>query len=136
MSKNHLAVVWIFLLLGCGSSPPASHPMKLANPASVHCGEVGGNLRIETLGNRGQIGVCYFDQNRQCEEWALFRNECPVGGLSVQGLPTSGARYCVIRGGQYEMTQAASGNLPEQGRCVLPRGTICDVAVLWQGSCG
>ena len=60
--------------------------MQLTNPASVHCGEVGGELRIESLGNSGEVGVCWFEDGRQCEEWALLRGECPVGGRRVTGL--------------------------------------------------
>ena len=128
-------VCGLLIWVGCSTdSKPA--PVQLANPASVHCDKVGGELRIETLGNRGQIGVCYFADGRQCEEWALFRDQCPVGGRKVTGLPTDGARYCVIRGGQYKMTQSATRGMPEQGNCTLPDGVVCDTAVLWQGSCG
>ena len=128
-------VCGLLLWVGCSmGAKPA--PVQLANPASVHCDKVGGELRIETIGNRGQIGVCYFKDGRQCEEWALFRDECPVGGRKVTGLVTDGARYCVIRGGQYTMTHAATGDMPEQGNCTLTDGVVCDTAVLWQGSCG
>jgi putative hemolysin len=32
---------------------------------------------------KGQYGVCFFEDNRQCEEWALLRGDCPVGGKKV-----------------------------------------------------
>lgn len=131
-----IGLVCGLLLWGACSMGAKPGTVQLANPASVHCGKVGGDLRIETIGNRGQIGVCYFEDGRQCEEWALFRGECPVGGRKVTGLVTDGARYCVIRGGQYKMTQAGTSDAPEQGNCTLPDGTVCDAAVLWQGSCG
>lgn len=130
-----ILVCSLSLGLAC-STATRSNPVQLANPASVHCGKVGGELRIETLGNRGQIGVCDFEDGRQCEEWALFRGECPIGGRKVTGLVTDGARYCVIRGGQYKMTQGETDHVPEQGNCTLPDGKVCDTAVLWQGSCG
>mgnify|MGYP003704916783 CR=1 FL=1 len=25
--------------------------------------------------------VCVFADNRQCEEWAMMRDRCPVGGI-------------------------------------------------------
>ena len=50
-------------------------------------------------GDGGQIGVCYFEDNRQCEEWALMRGECPVGGVKVTGYVTPAGRYCAITGG-------------------------------------
>ena len=62
-----ILVCSLSLGLAC-STATRSNPVQLANPASVHCGKVGGELRIETLGNRGQIGVCDFEDGRQCEE--------------------------------------------------------------------
>lgn len=52
----------------------------LANPASVNCGKVGGNLVIQKNPDGSEYGMCYFGKNKGCEEWALFRGECPVGG--------------------------------------------------------
>lgn len=132
-----VSVFLAILFLGaCVHESPNQKVVGLANPASVNCGKVGGDLQIESIGDQGQVGVCFFADGRQCEEWALFRGECPVGGRSVTALKTEGARYCVIRGGRYEMTRAQTQGEPEQGRCTLPNGTVCDAAVLWQGSCG
>ena len=35
--------------------------VRLANPASVHCEEVGGHLKLEKTLDGGSLGVCYFD---------------------------------------------------------------------------
>jgi putative hemolysin len=48
----------------------------LANPASVHCEEVGGTLDIRTGTDGGQVGYCIFPDKSECEEWALLRGEC------------------------------------------------------------
>lgn len=105
----------------------------MANPASVHCKEVGGSLRIEKKPPSGsEYGVCYFDDNRQCEEWALFRDECPLGGKKVTGYITPASRYCAIIGGQYSMTGFEG---EEQGSCTLKNGNVCDVWELWEGKC-
>jgi len=128
-------VLFLVSLAACTNASSPEKGMKLANPASVHCGEVGGELRIERLGNQGEIGICWFEDGRQCEEWALFRGECPVGGRRVTGLVTPGSRYCAIRGGQYAMTDAATATELERGRCTLPDGTVCEVAALVQGRC-
>ncbi len=53
-------------------------PLKLANPASVHCEQNGGKLKIMT-GDGGQSGVCLFDDGTRCEEWRFFRKECAPG---------------------------------------------------------
>ena len=127
-----LAVVF---LVACTNGSPPKPKLGLANPASGHCGEVGGELRIESLGDRGQIGVCYFEDGRQCEEWALFRGECPVGGRRVTGFVTERARYCAIRGGRYEMTRAETATEPERGRCSLPDGSVCAAAGAGSGNC-
>ena len=83
---------------------PTPAAVGLANPASVNCDKVGGELQIEKNGAGAEYGVCIFEDNRQCEEWALFRGQCPMGGLRVTGYRTPGARYCVIRGGTYTVT--------------------------------
>jgi len=56
---------------------------EIVNPASENCLKQGGMLNIEQRGDLGSIGVCYFEDNRQCEEWALLNGACPVGGLKV-----------------------------------------------------
>ena len=53
----------------------------IANPASQNCLEKGGTLSFEERGDGGQFGVCYFEDNRQCEELALMRGDCPAVSL-------------------------------------------------------
>jgi putative hemolysin len=89
------------------------HP-AIANPASQNCVDQGGTLSFEERGDGGQFGVCYFEDNRQCEEWAMLRGDCPVGGLKVTGYITPAARYCAITGGEYAIT-GGSGAQDEQG---------------------
>ena len=69
------------LLAACAAPAPTEAPptVGLANPASVHCQQVGGRLEIrrESGPASGEYGVCVFPDGRQCEEWALFRdNRC------------------------------------------------------------
>lgn len=105
----------------------------LANPASENCIAQGGTLAIET-GPAGQFGVCYFEDNYQCEEWALLRGDCPVGGLRVTGYVTDAARYCAISGGTYATTGATTGDGQEEGTCTM-NGVTCDVFAFYDGSC-
>jgi len=54
----------------------------LANPASVRCINMGGELEMRE-NNLGIYGVCILD-GKECEEWALFRGEClfqETGGI-------------------------------------------------------
>ncbi len=116
------------------STGQASTTTGMANPASVNCTKQGGTLSIEARGDGGQYGVCYFEDNRQCEEWALFRGDCPVGGLKVTGLVTPAAQYCAITGGTYTIT-GNSNTDNEQGACKLKDGTVCDVWDYYNGKC-
>src|SRR5262245_36700020 len=122
-----LVIIWLALLAGCNRpsaplSPPAAGAapvVQRANPASQHCVEQGGTLTIERGPGGGQYGVCGFSDNRQCEEWALLRGECPKGGIRVTGYATPAARYCAITGGRYTVV-AESGTADEKGSCALP----------------
>lgn len=56
------------------SAPPQAKGVGMANPASVHCGKLGGRLEIRTGKDGGQYGVCHLPDGRVCEEWALMRD--------------------------------------------------------------
>lgn len=102
----------------------------MANPASVNCVDQGGTLSIVSRPDGGQYGICLFEDNLQCEEWALMRGDCPVGGVKVTGYTTEAAVFCAITGGTYA---AADG---EQGSCTLPGGGVCDAQAYYEGACG
>lgn len=132
-----MLVVVLGVAAACGgaAAEPTTEPgVGLANPASVYCDEQGGELRIESRPDGGQYGVCYFDDNRQCEEWAMFRGDCPVGGVKVAGYVTDAARFCAISGGIYDIT-ANSGGRDEAGTCTFNNGVVCDAAAFYEGTC-
>jgi putative hemolysin len=106
----------------------------LANPASVNCTQQGGKLAIETGPDGGQYGVCTFPAGKQCEEWAMMRGGCPVGGVDVKGYTTDAARYCAITGGSYAAT-ANVGAADEAGTCTLSGGKECDAGEYYAGKC-
>jgi putative hemolysin len=93
----------------------------------------GGRISIEKL-PAGEFGVCLFEDNRQCEEWALLRGECPMGGVRVTGYATPAGRYCAITGGRYQVT-SGNDSSDEQGNCALPGGKVCESASYYAGSC-
>jgi uncharacterized protein len=144
MKKMMIGILLAALLLSaCAAPKPASQVAPtlagtesagIANPASVNCTEQGGTLTFETRGDGGQYGVCYFEDNLQCEEWAMLRGDCPVGGIKVTGYITPAAQYCAITGGTYTIT-GNSNTDNEQGTCTLPDGTICDVWDYYNGQC-
>ena len=133
-----LALALGALVAGCASTTPTDPmtpaPAQRANPASQHCTEKGGTMSILKTGSGGEYGVCRFADNRQCEEWAMLRGDCPVGGLRVTGYVTAAARYCAITGGRYTVT-GASNTPEEQGTCALSKGRTCDARAYFAGSC-
>ncbi len=145
MLKN-FRFVFIFLLIlpaACGAPQPIQTlPLEeeptpsvgMPNPASAYCREQGGTLVLLLRGDESQYGVCIFEDNRQCEEWAMMRGECPIGGLKVTGYATIAAQYCVITGGEYQIT-ANSGAEDEQGTCAFKNGNSCDVWDYYNGVC-
>jgi len=129
-----LAVAW---LGGCAAPTQQSTPTppaQLPNPASQNCIDVGGKLVIEKRPDGGEYGVCLFEDNRQCEEWALLRGECPAGGRKVTGYVTEAARFCAITGGTYQIT-ANSNTDQEKGTCSFPNGQVCDAGEYYAGNC-
>lgn len=107
---------------------------QLANPASQNCLGKGGQVVIEKNPRGGAFGVCTFDDDRQCEEWALLRGECPKGGIKVTGYATPAARYCAITGGTYAVT-GASNMAQERGTCSFANGRKCNAAAYFEGRC-
>src|SRR5690349_17538522 len=135
MLKRRVAVGLTALLMFGHEAPAQTQPApRLANPASQNCAKQGGTLTIERRPDGGQYGVCVFTDNYQCEEWALFRGECPKNGLRVTGYVTPAGRYCAITGGRYTVvTESAAG---ETGVCTLPGGKACNAAAYYAGTCG
>ena len=99
----------------------------LANPASTNCIDKGGNLVIQTDPNGGQYGLCYFEDNRACEEWALMRGDCPVGGMKTTGYDTDEQKFCAWVGGQ---TTTNVGD-----NCKFNDGSVCALDKLFVGDC-
>lgn len=141
-----IALFLVALLPGACVPPPAPAtpvlsperqptPAGIANPASENCLKQGGTLSIEQREDGGQYGICFFEDNKQCEEWAMFRGECPVGGIKVTGYVTPAARYCAITGGEYAVTGDAN-TTREQGTCTFKNGARCDAWDYFNGKCG
>lgn len=100
---------------------------QMANPASVNCSKLGGNLIIKNRGDGGQYGLCYFEDNRACEEWALFRGDCPVGGRRTTGYDTIDQNYCAWSGGE---TFAVPNSI-----CTFKNGLKCSTIDFYNGKC-
>lgn len=98
----HLLVPAIATLCLAACSGPAPQPpfgSQLAVSPAQNCAALGGKRAVER-GAEGEIGVCVFAGNRQCEEWALLLGECAAGGIPVAGYVSTSERHCAIRGGR------------------------------------
>ena len=93
------ALVAALSLAACKSSPPPAEPLVNAASAAQNCESLGGKRKLER-GPEGEIAVCVFPSNRQCEEWALLFGQCPRGGIDIGGYATTSERHCAIRGGR------------------------------------
>ncbi len=98
---------------------------QIANPASKYCIEHEGKVVIKKLPNGNEYGVCDFGDARFCEEWALFRGECPIGGVKIAGYDNAAQRYCAITGGQVDM---------EKNTC-RKNGKVCDIGKYYNEKC-
>jgi len=133
-------VIATLILVACAPAEPESSQSEpesglgLANPASVNCEKKGGTVVIQKRGDGGEYGVCVFADNRQCEEWAMYRGDCPEGGIDTTDYVTAAALYCAISGGEYAVTDK-SGLEDEQGTCSFKTGKTCDAWEFYNGTC-
>lgn len=102
--------------------------LNLANPASLNCLDMNGNLEMKKRGDGGEYGVCIFPNGNECEEWTLMREECPADGVVA---PTEGYRtvleyYCAVTGGSIDK---------ENRECVLSEELTCDLEDYYNGLC-
>lgn len=100
---------------------------SLPNPASAFCVKQGGTLSIKTRGDGGQYGLCEFEDGYACEEWAMYRDECPVGGVRTTGFDTVQQKYCAWSGGSTLAEKRAT--------CTFPDGTVCSDEAFYNGTC-
>ncbi|HUX80011.1 MAG TPA: DUF333 domain-containing protein [Alphaproteobacteria bacterium] len=124
--KNFKVIILLMSVSGLTMGCEDRKVIGLANPASQNCVKKGGTLQITKRGDGGEYGICIFDDNRQCEEWALFRGDCPVGGLKITGYLTPEGTYCALKGGTV---------LDNEMVCHLPSGKSCPTQDLYEGKC-
>src|SRR5690606_35791440 len=107
-------------------SPTSAEGTLISNPASEYCIKVGGNLETKVRGDGGAYSVCTSTDNMSCEEWALYKRECPVGGMNITGYDTQEQIYCALTGGKISTGDSS---------CKLPSGRVCPSKDLYNGEC-
>jgi putative hemolysin/membrane-bound inhibitor of C-type lysozyme len=77
MNKSIKLTVLMILFTSLANLAHAND-LQLANPASAHCTNNGGQLELRRT-PEGTEGICYFENGSECDEWAYFKGECNVG---------------------------------------------------------
>ena len=116
------------LLVAATLLPACAGPIGIPNPASVYCADAGGKPLTEKRPDGSEFGICRFENDRECGQWALFRGECPMGGIDVSPYPTDAARFCAITGG----TVQVDGNRIE---CTTKNGRTCEAEIHFINGC-
>jgi putative hemolysin len=75
MSENLITGVVTLIVIGLYGC--SLEPVRIANPASVNCLDLGGRLEMRTAESGGEYALCHLPNGTVCEEWVLFRKECP-----------------------------------------------------------
>ena len=137
-----------FILSACSTQTPqpvtataSRDTTNMANPASAYCEEQGFKLEIRTSQDGSQYGVCMFDDDSECEEWAYYHNECKPGDMDVAPAPTAtsagianpASTYCAEQGGTSEIRTAEDGS--QSGVCSFPDGSECEEWAFFRGEC-
>lgn len=100
---------------------------QLANPASSNCEKLGGTITIKERGDGGQYGICEFGEGMACEEWALYNDDCPAGGVDISSLDSEIQMYCLWLGGELDNVNLNT--------CTLPDKYVCNTDELYSGIC-
>ena len=123
------------------TATPTLDTIDIANPASAYCEEQGFKLEIRAAQDGSQYGVCVFEDDSECEEWAYYRDECKPGDMDVApapvatsaGIANPASNYCTEKGGTSEIRTAQDGT--QYGVCRFSNGSECDEWAFFRGEC-
>jgi putative hemolysin len=113
----------LFLTLATGTQAHAfggGSSIGPANPASVFCEDLGGELTIAKDPNGGEYGICNI------EEWSLFRQMSARGLVKPHrypgvGMPNPASVNCEDIGGQLTIKESERG---QYGICQVEEWTL------------
>lgn len=100
---------------------------SLATAAYTKCVQNDGFVTTDRRGKSGFYNVCNFDDDMNCELYALYNGQCPIGGVHTVGYTTRPQVFCALRGGQ------PTGK--NNGQCKMPDGKICSTAAVYSDTC-
>lgn len=115
--------------IGAGQTVKTNNVNKkvaLSNPASENCLQYGGKIEMREKPDGSQYGICIFPNGNKCEEWALFKGECPAQGVDISGYRTVLESYCAMTGGEVD---------EENYKCIFSENKSCDLEDYYNGKC-
>jgi uncharacterized protein len=69
--RSHVVSMGLVMLVAAGCADGAAPEPGIANPASEHCVELGGEVELREDADGAQHG--------ECDEWELYRGACAPG---------------------------------------------------------
>lgn len=85
--KLMMGIVMALTLGACAAPPapaPSAQPKSAAlSPASMNCIQNRGTLKTEHK-PEGDVTYCLLPGGKRCEEWDMFRGNCPVRTVNVK----------------------------------------------------
>lgn len=110
-----------------GSSSSNTPAGQVASAAYAKCISNGGFVTTNRRPSNGFYNICNFADDMNCELYALYNGQCPVGGVKTIGYSTTDQVYCALRGG----TPQGKNN----GQCKMPDGKVCSTSSVFNGTC-
>jgi uncharacterized protein len=77
--RSQVVSMGLVMLVAAGCADGAAPEPGIANPASEHCVELGGEVELREDADGAQHGVCVFPDGVECDEWELYRGACAPG---------------------------------------------------------
>jgi putative hemolysin len=113
-------------ILGSTTTQPTKAG-AVASAAYAKCIQNGGFVSTDRRGKASFYNICNFADDMNCELYALYNGECPVGGVHTVGYSTRPQVFCALRGGQ------PTGK--NNGQCKMPDGKICSTDSVYKDTC-
>ena len=113
-----LVITITLLLSACNPKEPEQQLSQkdaatLANPASMFCISLGGDIVIED-GDGGQVGYCDLPNGKRIEEWTLYRDATKQSLAKIKHqLANPASQNCIAQGGKVDLAT---------GICTLANG--------------
>ncbi|MBL4915270.1 DUF333 domain-containing protein [Shewanella schlegeliana] len=118
-----LVITTALLLSACNPKEPEPHlnqkdAATLANPASMFCISLGGDIVIEN-DESGLVGYCNLPNGKRVEEWTLYRSSTKQSlAKTKQQLTNPASENCIAQGGKVDLATSictlANGEKVEQ----------------------